>query len=141
MLLSLRKNGLTFLFKEVRVFKATRAPHESAHEGRSMFPSFSSGRTPRERSHDTGYLHKSLLTPPNFSGTKPCPSIPCFFCFTKEKAQTYQGFSLTAEPTKSLEKTEKIPNNQGNSLLKINQGNPNNQGMEGQGNAAIFLKR
>ena len=39
----------------------------------------------------------------------PCPSIPCFFCFTKEKPQIYQGFSLTGEPTKSLEKTEKIP--------------------------------
>ena len=39
----------------------------------------------------------------------PCPSIPWFFCFTKEKPQIYQGFSLTAESTKSLEKTEKIP--------------------------------
>ena len=46
-----------------------------------------------------------------FSGKRssqlhPCPSIPCFFCFTKENPQIYQGFSLTAEPTKSLEKTE-----------------------------------
>ena len=55
-----------------------------------------------------------------------------FFCFTKEKPQIYQGFSLTAEPTKILGKdrentktTKEIP------LLKINQGNPKNQGMEG----------
>ena len=32
-----------------------------------------------------------------------------FFCFTKENRRIYQGFSLTTEPTKSLEKTEKIP--------------------------------
>ena len=42
----------------------------------------------------------------NEKSSSPCPSIPCFFCFTKEKPQIYQGFSLTAEPTKSLEKTE-----------------------------------
>ena len=45
-----------------------------------------------------------------------------------------KDFRFTAEPTKSLEKAEKIPNfKQGNSLLKSNQGNPKNQGMEGQG--------
>ena len=63
----------------------------------------------------------------------PCPSIPWFFCFTKEKPQIYQGFSPTAEPTNPWRRQRKYQNNQGNSLLKINQGNPRNQGKEGQG--------
>ena len=54
-------------------------------------------------------------------------------CFTKENPQIYQGFSLTAEPTNPWKRQRKYQNNQGNSLLKINQGNRKNQGKEGQG--------
>ena len=42
--------------------------------------------------------------------------------------QNYQGFSVPAEPTKSLEETEKHQDNQGSSLFKIY------QGRTGQGN-------
>ena len=50
------------------------------------------------------------------------------FGFVKEEPPIYQGSSAPAEPTKCLENTE-----QGNPLLKFTQGNPNNQGEEGQG--------
>ena len=39
----------------------------------------------------------------------PCPSFPWFFWFYQGTPQNYQGFSVPAEPTKSLEKTEKTP--------------------------------
>ena len=68
-----------------------------------------------------------------FFPEKPCPSFPWLFCFTKENLQNYQGFSVPAERIETLENKRKHPFEQGNSLLKINQGNPNNQGKEGQG--------
>ena len=56
-----------------------------------------------------------------------------FSFFTKEKPQIYQGFSLTAEPKNPWKRPRKYQNNQGNSDLRICQGNPKNQGKEGQG--------
>ena len=44
-----------------------------------------------------------------------------------------KDFPSLPNPLKPWKKQGKHPNNQGNSLLKFNQGNPNNQGKEGQG--------
>ena len=57
-----------------------------------------------------------------------------FSVLPRKNPQINQGFLSAAEPTKTLEKKErKNTNNQGNSLLKSNQGILKNQGKEGQG--------
>ena len=66
--------------------------------------------------------------------TVPCPSIPWFFCFTKEKPQIYQGFSLATKPTKNLgnfRENSKIT--KGLPCLKLTKEIQKNQGKEGQG--------
>ena len=52
--------------------------------------------------------------------------------FTKENPKFSKDFPPLPNPLKPFFQG-KHPNNQGNSLLKIYQGNPNNQGKEGQG--------
>ena len=64
---------------------------------------------------------------------RPWPSFPWLFSFYQGIPQIYHGCSLPADPPKTLENQGKHPNNQGNSLLKVYQGNPKNQGKEGQG--------
>ena len=61
--------------------------------------------------------------------------LPFLGCsvLNKENLQIYQGFSFPAERREFLKNKIKDPFKQGNSLLKIKQGNPNNQGKEGQG--------
>ena len=85
-------------------------------------------------------LRRSILVhlgPPTVLWPFPCPSFPWFFCFTKEKPQINQGF-LSSAPRKPRKNQRKLKNNQGYSLLKINQGIQKNQGKEGQG--PEFLK-
>ena len=41
--------------------------------------------------------------------SSPCPAFPWLFCFTKKKLPNYQGFSVPAERTKTLEKQEQRP--------------------------------
>ena len=63
------------------------------------------------------------------------PVLPFLDCsvFTKENPKFTKDFPPLPNPLKPWKKQGKHPNNQGNSLLKIYQGNPNNQGKEGQG--------
>ena len=71
----------------------------------------------------------------------PCPSFPWLLCFTKENLENDQGFSVPAECLKKPGKNKtKHPFYQGNSLLKINQGNANNQGKEGQGRSGCEVQ-
>ena len=58
---------------------------------------------------------------------------------TKESPKFTQDFPSLWNPLKPCQTQGKHPNNQGNALLKINQGNPKNQGKEGQGMYACRL--
>ena len=55
------------------------------------------------------------------------------FLFYQGKTSNLPRIFSHCRTHKILGKDRKYQNNQGNSLLKINQGNPKNQGMEGQG--------
>ena len=63
------------------------------------------------------------------------------FLFYQGKTSNLPRISLTAEPTNQWKRQRKYQNNQGNSLLEINQGNPKNQGKEGQGSVSVFKTR
>ena len=59
----------------------------------------------------------------------PCPSFPCFFLFYQGKTLTLtKDFCPLPNPLKPWKKQRKYTNNQGTSLLKINQGTSKNQG-------------
>ena len=88
---------------------------------------------------------RAPLEEPKSAPKEPAPKKPTFKCslaflslifsaLPRKTPQINRGFLYPAEPTKTLEKAEKTHiNNQGNSLLKANQGFPKNQGTEGQG--------
>ena len=98
----------------------------SAKQVSKMSPGASRPRTPKRSQ--------------KVSGTVRDPVLPFLGCSVlTENLQIYQGFSFAAEHRRTLEKHGKDPFQQGNSLLKINQGNPNNQGKEGQGMVASPL--
>ena len=65
-----------------------------------------------------------------------------FSVLPRKNPQINQGLLSPAKPTKTLENYQrKHTNNQGNPLLKINQGIPKNQGKEGQGSGVIRANR
>ena len=64
----------------------------------------------------------------------PCPSFPWFFLvLIKENLRITKDLLSLPNPPNPWKRQRKPQNNQGNSLLKIDQGNPKNQGKEGQG--------
>ena len=69
----------------------------------------------------------------------PLSFLSLLFCFAKQNPAINQGISLLTAH-KNLGQLEQTSNfYQGNPLLKINQGNPNNQGKEGQGCFFLLL--
>ena len=56
-----------------------------------------------------------------------------FLFYQGKTLKLTKDFCLLPNPLKPWKKQRKSTNNQGNSLLKINQGIPKNQGREGQG--------
>ena len=70
-----------------------------------------------------------------FSIFGPFPVLPFldFSVSPRKNSQFTKDFCPLPNPLKPWESQRKRTNNQGNSLLKINQGIPKNQGKEGQG--------
>ena len=68
------------------------------------------------------------------------PVLPFLDCsvFTKENPKFTKEFPSLPNPLKPWKRQGKHPNHQGNSLLKIYQGNPKNQGKEGQGESSAI---
>ena len=65
----------------------------------------------------------------------PHPVLPflAFSVLPRKNLKFTKDFLSLPNPQNPWKRQRKYQNNQGNSLLKINQGNPKNQGMEGQG--------
>ena len=59
-----------------------------------------------------------------------------FLFYQGKNLKFTKDFLSLPNPQNPWKRQRKYQNNQGNSLLKINQGNPKNQGMEGQGSAS-----
>ena len=67
------------------------------------------------------------------------PVLPFLaFLFYQGKTSNLPRICSHCRTQKILGKDREYQNNQGNSLLKVNQGNPRNQGMEGQGENRVF---
>ena len=69
--------------------------------------------------------------------TSPPPTLSfhslLFSVLPRKNLKFTKDFLSLPNPQNPWKRQRKYQNNQGNSLLKINQGNPKNQGMEGQG--------
>ena len=73
------------------------------------------------------------------------PVLPflAFSVLPRKNLKFTKDFLSLPNPQNPWKRQRKYQNNQGNSLLKINQGNPKNQGMEGQGRGTFnrYTKR
>ena len=70
-----------------------------------------------------------------FSGNNPVLPFLAFSVLPRKNLKFTKDFLSLPNPQNPWKRQRKYQNNQGNSLLKINQGNPKNQGTEGQGNS------
>ena len=74
------------------------------------------------------FFARSLFAPPALSFHSLLFSV-----LPRKNLKFTKDFLSLPNPQDPWKRQRKYQNNQGNSLLKVNQGNPKNQGMEGQG--------